>query len=388
MKIKKITEPLIENINFNIHKFSNRPRPNDKRNIRIFPCFSEFGCEIIAAIYCLPKLLQNKYIGKYTIVLGWHGRSYLYKHLVDEFWEINEEHQWLREHSRAFHHVSKNLKKVEKKAKDIGIVVDGEIAQMAVFPTLTICPAIRNKKRCNGEITLIKSGQLCKKCGLIFHSPGIFNDVVQTKKEAVWLPSPSANKLVIAKERYLKANSVGVVARNRKTYGRNLPPIFYERLIYLLEDLGYNPIWLGEPASTLECPIKRITDFRSSEDSKDLEMTLALVSQLKFTIQFWTASSRLSGIVGTPYIIFESPDQIFGKGQEGFRINLSTKEERKLVISHFKQCLENQTETLETVKKAIKEIEDNNYKDIIGQVGSSEFIEKLRFNNLIRIGSI
>jgi alkanesulfonate monooxygenase SsuD/methylene tetrahydromethanopterin reductase-like flavin-dependent oxidoreductase (luciferase family) len=47
-------------------------------------------------------------------------------------------------------------------------------------------------------------------------------------------------------KQYLKPNSVGIFARGRAMYGRNLSPEFYVNLIKMLEDLGYNPIWLGE----------------------------------------------------------------------------------------------------------------------------------------------
>jgi hypothetical protein len=41
------------------------------------------------------------------------------------------------------------------------------------------------------------------------------------------------------------------------------------------------------------------------------------MTNLQFTIQFWTASTRLASMMGVPWILFESPDQIAGNGQEG-----------------------------------------------------------------------
>lgn len=372
-------EKLIHNLKFKVHKFTNRPKPI-KENICIFPLFSEFGCEIIAVLYCLPKLLQGRYTGKYSIVLGWHGRSYLYKHLVDEFWELDEEYQSLRDLSLAFHHSSKNLALAQKKAGESGKVVDiGEIANVAIFPRLAGCPT------CSGETKItIDGGQACMKCKCIWSEPGVFDNIEEAKKSAVWL-KPSEEKIKYVRK-YLKSNSIGITARHRTTYGRNLQPIFYERLIYLLEDMGYNPVWLGEKVTTLPCPFSRITDFRSMEEANDLEMTLALVSQLKFTIQFWTASSRLAGLMGTPYIIFESPDQIFGQGQEGMRINLCTKGERKLVVSHFKNVYDDNTAGLSLAKQAITEIEREDYEDIVGMVENVDFVKFMRLGSLKRIG--
>jgi len=113
------SEEVMENIEFNVVKFNIRPKPNDPSQILMISCFSEFGCETLGMMYCLPRLIQA-HPGKYKIVMGWHGRSYFYRHLVDEFWEIKEQHQHLREHCRAFHHASKNLTLVEKKASKQG----------------------------------------------------------------------------------------------------------------------------------------------------------------------------------------------------------------------------------------------------------------------------
>ena len=67
--------------------------------------------------------------------------------------------------------------------------------------------------------------------------------------------------------------------------------------------MDYNPIWLGEKQSTLACPVSDVVDMTRKPEARDLELTLAIVSQLEFTIQFWTASTRLSALVGTPYLV-------------------------------------------------------------------------------------
>ena len=82
------------------------------------------------------------------------------------------------------------------------------------------------------------------------------------------------------------------------------------------------------------CPISQIlADYLKL---RDLELTLAIISQLSFTVQFWTASTRFASAMGTPWLLFESPDQICGNGQEGKRIALtSDPNKKKLVVSQF-----------------------------------------------------
>lgn len=364
---QEICEERIEEIKFTIHKFTNKP----KSNVTIFPCFSEFGSEIVASVYCIPKLMRTKYKDNYTIVMGWKGRAYLYKHLVDEFWEINEEHMWLRDWCRAFHHDSKNLRQAEKQAKQYGNVVNvNEFGYITSYPKITEC-------FCKSAVLPWNGYQVCTKCGKAWLDVGIFNDITKAKNQAVWTPQPSQDKLDYV-SKYLKPNSVGISARARKCYGRNLPSIFYERLIYLLEDLGYNPIWIGEKITTLPCPIPRITDFSRTEDANDLEKTLALVSQLKFTVQFWTASTRLAGLMGTPFLLIESPDQIWGNGQEGMRLSICTKGNKKIVACHYRSFLDNQNEGLKIVEKAIKQMANNDYSDVIGMVENQRIVEEMR----------
>lgn len=349
-------EPHAGEIRFEIHKFSKRLKP-DPRNTIIIPCFSEFGTEVLGTLYCLPILLQRRYIGKYSIALGWQGRAFLYKNLVDEFWEIGEEHQWLREYCRAFHHCSKNLQKVETDFMKMGKVINAmEIGEPAVYPKLQICLI----QGCGGDMHLAEGAQKCRKCKCTFPDVGLFNDPRRGKKKAVW-PKITKSESV---SKYIKPNSVGITARNRICYGRNLPSSFYERLIYMLEDMGYDPIWIGEKSTILPCPVPKITDFSSTPESKNLENTLSLVSQLKFTIQYWTASTRLAGLVGTPYIIFESKDQIESTGHEGFRLYLCSKGSGKLVLAEYQDMADDHDKALEATKRAIVEVEMNNFKDI------------------------
>jgi hypothetical protein len=184
----------------------------------------------------------------------------------------------------------------------------------------------------------------------------------------------------------MKPKTVGVVARGRKTYGRNLQPEFYVKLIKVLEQMGYNPIWLGEKQSTQPCPVDHIVDFSRMPDSGDLEKTLAIVCGCEFTIQFWTASTRLAGMMGVPYLLFESPDQIFGNGQEGYRRNLCDFGPAKLCISHYLNVYNNHAAAMKLVKKCVKDIERGDFNDVVGLVEREEVVTQIREANLERIG--
>lgn len=332
-----LPETSLDEVKFKVHKFNIRPRPLNKNHTAIFSCFSEFGSELVGCLYCIPELLQSQFLGYYVVAMGWHGREYLYRHLVDEFWELGPEYHWLREYCRAYHHDSRNLKKVEKVVnKTLGRVVDAN-----VFSAITL--------------------------------QNIYPNMNKMKRTACWTPLPGAAAFQ-AVDKFLKPNSVGVTARFRKCYGRNLQLDFYKKLLDRLQGMGYDPIWIGEPETTYECPYSHITNFRDAPESSNLENTLALVSKLQFTIQFWTASTRLAGLMGTPFIIFESPDQIYGgisSGHEGLRLQLCTRGNKKVVISHFKDIYNDNQLGLDLTLKAINEIAQKNYNDIISPLCSN-----------------
>lgn len=377
-KKKQEKEELIEEIKFKVHKFNNRERPSNKSDIVVFPSFSEFGSEIISIIYCIPHLLTTRYLGKYSIAMGWYGRKYLYEHLVDEFWELDESHQPLREHCLAFHHNSKNLHMLEKRASETGHVVHvDEYAIVCLYQKINSCIVSINEKVCNGEVEELPDSQKCRKCGTNYPGVGVYYDIIKAKSKAKWLPAPKIDFLP-----KLKPNSVGICARNRKRYGRNLPIEFYEKLICLLEDMGYNPIWFGEEQSTYACPFSRIPDFRGE---KDLEKVLALMIQLQFTIQFWTASTRLAALSGIPFLLFESPGQIYDNGQEGIRLNICSRTPYKLVLSNFWNVFNDHTDGLRLVERAIREMEIGNYEEITGMVDSVKVVKHFKNENEKRV---
>lgn len=362
-------ENLIHEIKFHKHKFNNRPVPEDKNRILFITCFSEFGCESIGLMYCIPKLLQ-RYPGMYVICVGFFGRSYLYKHLVDEFWELDESHQWLREFVTAFAHSSKNLQKLEESLSMQGRVYKGSsMGQICLGNT---CKDCSNFWGCEQEDVA------CPKCDSMNIERSLLSDIPYHKKFAVQIPRPGLKTLNKAKQYLSRPNPVGIFARGRVMYGRNLRPEFYIKLINDLEELGYNPIWLGEKQSVLPCPVDHVVDFSRLPESRDLELTLAIVSQLKFTIQFWTASTRLSSMMGIPWILFESPDQIAGMGQEGKRIALTTDyNKKKLVIAQYHNVMENENRALQLVKNAISDINNDNWDDIIDLVSEPEIISSM-----------
>lgn len=374
---KKTTsaEETMTNLNFTVHKFNNRPKPPESQTI-IISCFSEFGCEIVGVMYCIPKILREN-PGKYVILAGWHGREYLYRHLVDEFWELKEEHMGLREYARAFHNSSKNIALFEKKAAKFGKVFTSEhLGRLALGVRCKDCNAYW------GDVRKVTNCLKCKGTNII---QSLFGDVNQYKPTALRIPDPSPEKMELAAS-YLGKNPVGVFARARKCYGRNLQPEFYVGLIKLLEDKGYSPIWLGEKATTLACPVDHIFDFSRTEQARDLETTLAIVKQLKFTVQFWTASTRLAAIMGTPYIMFESPDQIWGNGQEGYRLNLCNFGSRKMAICHYLNVYNNNEAGLKLVAKCIEEVEQGNFEDVFDLLESEIAAQDMKKKNMERIG--
>ena len=76
---------LCDSVKFIAHKFTKRPKPKDINKIIIINSFGEMGCETLIPLYCIPSLIRLN-PNCYFIVLGFHGRSYLYKHFIDEFW--------------------------------------------------------------------------------------------------------------------------------------------------------------------------------------------------------------------------------------------------------------------------------------------------------------
>lgn len=374
-KLTRKNETKLDNILFHTYKFNGRPKPKKHDRIVIIACFSEFGCETLGCMYCIPRLLRQ-FPGQYIIAVGWHGREYLYRHLVDEFWEIDESHMWLRDYSRAFHHVSQNLKRLEESLTSYGTVIpSAALGKYLISNMCRTCGKFWQEWR--------KITHNCPACGSTVLVKSALTDTRGYKPTAKKIPKPKKEILDWAAE-IVKPNTVGIFARARKTYGRNLDSNFYVNLINLLEKKGYNLIWLGEKQNTLPCPVDHVFDFSRTEDSRDLEKTLAIISRLQFTVQFWTASTRLAGMLGVPFLLFESPEQIYSSysglmsAQEGKRLELSTFGNKKIVICHYHSVVENQEKALGLVERAVLEMNDGNWDDIIGLVEDEQFSEVLK----------
>lgn len=359
-KLSTKNEEIIKKVKFTVNKFNSRVKPSKKDRILIIGCFSEFGCETVGVVHCIPRLLK-RFPGLYIIAIGWFGRSYLYKHLVDEFWEIDESCMHLRNRTFAFHYKSENLKQIEEQASKYGTVIPTNVlGKYAVGNICKTCGHFWSEWR--------KNTKNCSKCNSTNIINSLFSNAENYLKLAKPVPKPCKSKLDWAYQ-LTKRPCVGVFGRGRKTYGRNLEPSFYIKLIENLKSQGYNPIWLGEKESTLPCPVDDVLDFSRSNESRDLEKTLAIICNCDFTIQFWTASSRLSGLMGVPFLLFESPEQIYcsglSPGQEGRRLELTTFGKKKLAIANFFESSKNPDQLLYYVDKAIKEMKENNYNDII-----------------------
>lgn len=367
-------EARVENLKFKVHSFTKRVMPADRSEVVFFPNFCEFGSELVASLYCIPAILARKHAGRYSVVVGWQGRHVLYRHLVDEYWELAEDSHWLREYSRAFHHASANLRGVEAKLAEHGVVVPmNDYAVHTAMPRIPTCW----RQGCGGTMRSDDQSQTCVTCGWHVDPIGIYHDLRAARSRAVWPAAASAEALE-AIAPFVRENGVGVTARARKCYGRNLPMEYYANLALKLEDMGYRPVWIGEKETTLPAPFSWIPDFSRHEMGSDLEKTLALVSTLKFTVQYWTASTRLAGLVGTPFLLFESPDQVWGGGHEGMRLKLCSRGPHKVVAANYCQVEADHRLGLEATVRAIRQMESGDWDDLVGPVADFEETEKIR----------
>lgn len=336
-------EPKIDNFLLSKMRFSGKDRKPPEKTL-IITNFCELGVETISCMYSIPKVLE-KFPDHYHIAFGWSGRSYFYKHLVDEFWELDRSHYWLKDYGNAFLHNSKNLNNLEKEISRFGFVYNG--SALGNFFVGYVC------KRCL-ETTREKIN-ICSKCnGNDFYFPFLFNI---DKKDLTSIPGPKIDPEL---RKIVPENSVAIFARNRKTYGRNLPKEFYQNLNKLLKNKGFVPIYLGENISSLN--MDDCIDFSNKPEANDLNFTLSVLSCVKFSVQFWTASTRLAAIVKTPFLLVESQDQLAGKGQEGLRIAMTSDwDKKKLLISHYLDFLENQEHSLKSVSESIDQMLKNNW---------------------------
>lgn len=351
----------IDSFVFKKHIFKN----SNKNKSLLITNFSEFGVETLACNYSIPILCKIHADYK-IIVVGWSGREYLYRHLADEFWELDEKFYYLKDHSNAFLNKSKDIIKLEEELSSYGkLITSGYLGN---FFVAKVC------KNCLHY--WIEDSIQCSRC----QSKNISLPILETLDKTIRteIPIPEFKGINIPE------NSVAVFARNRKTYGRNLPKEFYLKLNELLKLEGYNPIYLGENSTSLN--MDGCLDFSNKKEAKNLEFTLEILSKVKFSIQFWTASTRLAAITKTPYILVESPNQVAYHTQELKRIALTSEfNKKKIIICHYIDFLKNQVSGLNLIKDAIEEINNNNWDHIIGMVKNKEILHSIiKSNNLER----
>lgn len=370
------SEELLRQVSFKIHKFNNRRKLSKDRTVLIC-AFSEFGCETVGCLYCLPKLVQG-YVGQYVIGVGWYGRAYLYKHLVDEFWELDPQYMFLRDRTYAFHHRSKNLTTIEDKLQAYGKVITSN--QLGAYLVGNVC------RTCGYYWSeSLQRAAHCPTCKSTVIIRSMLTTIKEYQKKVRKIPQPRAEYLEWARK-LVGNNAVCVFARNRKTYGRNLSVNFYHSIALRLKSSGYTVVWAGEKINSIPPP-DGVIDFVSSPYAADLERTLAVICACRFTIQFFTASSRLAGIMGVPFILFESPEQLYpynferqNCGQEGKRLDLTTFGNRKVVVCDFKTLAANEDKGIALLEKAIDELEQGDTNDIIGLVPDKELVLEMRRN--------
>jgi hypothetical protein len=367
-------EKILKNINFKKIIF-NKPKGNN--NNLIVCCFSEFGCETVGIHYILPRIRQNN-PDKRIIVVGWVGRSFLYSHLADEFWEIDADLMWLKDYSRAFHHESKNIKWVEKHLKKFGEVITSiELGNIALIGKCRSC------KNVFGSDRVYKN---CEHCNSDDLELSLFSDTPNTRNTYKSISYPRLSKIKKA-GKIIKENTVALFVRGRNVYGRNFTPEQYYLIVSDLIKSGYNVLWLGEKYTTFDLKGDfgdKFYNLCNHPDFNDIEFVLAALTHCKFSLQFWTASTRLAAMINLPYVLVESPDQIVGRGQEGTRLILTTKDEenKKIIFCNHLNVVENFWDFRGLLKNSIFNfVVNRDFTDVIGMVDNFETVKSNYFHN-------
>ena len=341
-----------------------------------FLSFGEFGCETLLPTFLIPRITSN--FPEYRkIVVGWNNREYFYREICDEFWELHPKYMSLKDHSHAFENISVEISSLNKRLNPLGIVVNG--TKLGKLTIKARC------KKCSFEFEMDRGDIYCAKC----YSENIEKSLFQGSKiyrdYAYPLPKIKQEFIEFAKN-YIPDNTVALFARNRKTYGRNLSVEHYEKTIDMLIDLGYNVVLLGESVSSYNLNNDKIINFFDHELAGNLEAAFAIVDRCVFSLQFFTASTRISSILNKPFILVESIQQIYGLGQEGIRISLMSKniKNKKLILANFVDAYENTNEIINLVKQAINDfIVNKNADDLFFDIHNHNF--SLRESDIKRL---
>lgn len=360
-------EKILKSVAFKKIKF----KESSSEDKLIVSVFSEFGCEAIAIHYLIPEIVKEN-PDKKIIVVGWQGRSFLYSHLVHEFWEIAPEYMFLKDCAKAFHNDSKNIKWIEKKLKDYGNVITSiELGNKAL---LVSC------RKCGSTFGGDRKCYQCRFCYSDDLKHSLLSDPIKAKEKYIPV-SYSGLKYYKKAKKLIKKNTVALFVRGRKAYGRNLNHEQYKQIVDDLIFMGFNVLWLGEKYTTfnLENDYKdKFINLCDHPDFDDIEFVLAILQRCAFSLQFWTASTRLSAMVNIPYILVESPDQIFGRGQEGQRIILATREEskKKIIFCNHKKVIDNFWDFRGLLKWQINNfVKIGDYSDVIGLVDNYDAVK-------------
>ena len=352
--VKKDKELIFKELVFKKHIFN----PETDISSRLFYfSFAEFGCESLIPTFLIPRI--NTGFNRYRkIVLGWSGREYFYRNVCDEFWELDEKFMALKNESYAFKNISREIIALNKRLSNLGIVINGD--KMG-----NLCLNCRCQD-CSEEFYRDRGDISCIKCG----SNRVIKSLLQGCKEykkSISPLSPIGDKYVEWANSIIPVKSVALFARNRKTYGRNLPENFYDKIIDLIISMGYNVVLLGEPISSYNIQSPKIINLFNTEYAGNLEAAFAAVNKCDFSIQFYTASTRISSLLDKPFILVESPDQLFGRGQEGRRLSLMTKNysKKKFIVSNFSDVLDNFDKFFTIFKDAAEDfVFKNNPEDV------------------------
>ncbi len=330
---------------FNKHVFTEE---NEFKKKMFFLSFGEFGCETLLPTFLIPRIINN--FPEYRkVVVGWSNREYFYRELCDEYWELDPQYMILKNNSYAFENTSVELASLYKRLSPLGIVIDGtKIGKLCVKAKC---------KKCSFEFEADRGDIYCMKCYSEDIEKSLFQGSRIYRKYAVPLPRIKKEFVDFASN-YIPDNTVALFARNRKTYGRNLSVEHYEKTIDRLISLGYNVVLLGESVSSYNLKNNKIINFMDHEFAGNLEAAFAIVNCCVFSLQFFTASSRISSILDKPFILFESVDQIYGRGQEGIRLSLMTKNynNKKLVLANYADVAENTDESIDLMEQAVREL--------------------------------
>jgi hypothetical protein len=80
-------------------------------------------------------------------------------------------------------------------------------------------------------------------------------------------------------------------------------------------------------------------------------------------------------MVKTPWILFESADQLVGHGQEGMRVILTTDyDKKKIVIANFFKLTNDEDQGIKVAKEAIQELISGNFETKIAMIDNPDMV--------------